>query len=289
MSMRALAACPVWMYCPADSRAALESALETRVNAVILDLEDTVLPERKALARDTLPDLLALVESRAAAARPAVHVRVNPCGTPDFVQDIDAVSSLQGVSAVRLPKARSAADVQAVVSSLRRRIDEIGVYPLIEDATGLVAMHEIAGSHPWVRGLCLGEADLRRALRLEGEQEFAHVRSELVVASSAARLDPPMMAAYVDVGDLAGLAESCRAGRAMGFRGRTALTPEQVPVIEQAFAPTSVDISHAEEILSAWRVMQTQGLGSGTTSTGLFVDKPIVETAVQVMRESGRG
>src|SRR5690606_8341729 len=148
-----LASCPVWFYCPADDPAALEVALTTRATAVIFDLEDTVLPSRKELARDELAERAERVRQVPADSRPAIHVRVNGVGTKYNHADLLAVAALPTVSAVRVAKVSSAAHVREVAGVLDSAGAQRALYPLIEDAVGVLAMQEIANAHKAVRGL----------------------------------------------------------------------------------------------------------------------------------------
>src|SRR5690606_31805273 len=104
--------------------------------------------------------------------------------------------------------------------------------PLLESAAGIEQAHQIATAHPAVRGIALGEADLSADLGITDETALNWPRSRAVVAARAAGLPPPAQSVYPDIRDIDGLARSCAAGRALGFLGRTAIHPRQLPVIE---------------------------------------------------------
>ncbi|MEO3764809.1 aldolase/citrate lyase family protein [Streptomyces sp. B8F3] len=158
------------------------------------------------------------------------------------------------------------------------------LYPLLESALGIERAYEIAGAHPAVRGIALGEADLRAELGVADDAGLAWPRSRAVVAARAAGLAPPAQSVYPDVADLDGLARSCAAGRALGFLGRTAIHPRQLPVIERAFLPTVREVERAEEIVAA----AATDAGALALPDGRFVDAAVVAGARRTLRLARR-
>lgn len=159
------------------------------------------------------------------------------------------------------------------------------LYPLLESALGIERAYEIAAAHPAVRGIALGEADLRAELGVADDAGLAWPRSRAVVAARAAGLAPPAQSVYPDVADLDGLARSCAAGRALGFLGRTAIHPRQLPVIERAFLPTRQEAERAEEVVAA---AAADG-GALALPDGRFVDAAVVAEAHRTLRLARRG
>jgi len=100
-----------------------------------------------------------------------------------------------------------------------------------------------------------------------------------VVAARAAGLPPPAMSVYPNVSDLDGLAASCAAGRRLGFLGRAAIHPRQLPVIVAAFRPTAAEAARAGELLAAMAEAQTQASGTAVLADGRFADRAMVEAA----------
>ncbi|AUH39024.1 HpcH/HpaI aldolase/citrate lyase family protein [Streptomyces sp. CMB-StM0423] len=158
------------------------------------------------------------------------------------------------------------------------------LYPLLESALGIERAYEIAAAHPAVRGIALGEADLRAELGVADDAGLAWPRSRAVVAARAAGLAPPAQSVYPDVADLDGLARSCAAGRALGFLGRTAIHPRQLPVIERAFLPTPGEVERAGEIVAA----AAADAGALALPDGRFVDAAVVAEARRTLRLARR-
>ncbi|TMR07801.1 HpcH/HpaI aldolase/citrate lyase family protein, partial [Nonomuraea zeae] len=197
-----------------------------------------------------------------------VHVRVNDLAGPRGLDDLAAVGDL--ADAVRLPKVESADVLDAVTGA--------PAYALLESAAGIVAAREIA-AHPRVAGVALGEQDLAAELSITDENAMNHLRLQVVLAAAAAGLPPVPMSVFPNVKDEGGLLASCRAGRALGLFGRTAIHPRQIPVIRRAFRPTEEETARAAEIVEAAERAERSGSGAVALPDGRFVDAPIVTRA----------
>jgi citrate lyase subunit beta/citryl-CoA lyase len=269
-----------WLYAPGDRPEVVAKALGSGADVVLVDLEDAVPPGRKGYARAATAELLA----ERAAGGPALHVRVNALDSPLLAADLAALAGLPGLDGVRLPKVQSAADVARVVRLLREAGDAPALYPLLESALGLENAFAVATADPAVRGIALGEADLRADLGLTGEDALEWPRVRTVVAARAAGLPPPAQSVYPDVRDLPGLAASCRAGRALGFLGRAAIHPRQLPVIERAYLPSAQEVAAARETVAA----ADASPGALALPDGRFVDPAVVAGARRILALSAR-
>jgi citrate lyase subunit beta/citryl-CoA lyase len=118
---------------------------------------------------------------------------------------------------------------------------------------------------------------------------LAWARSRVVVAARAAGLPSPVQSVYPDVRDLEGLAASCRAGRAMGFRGRAAIHPAQLPVIAEAYRPEPAEIAAARRVVEAFASATVTDTGAVALEDGAFVDLAVVRQAERVLAEVAPG
>lgn len=254
-----------WLYAPGDRPHVVTKALTSGADVVVIDLEDAVAPDRKAYARAATADLL-----EHPPALP-VHVRVNTLDGPWGEQDIAALAQAPGLCGLRLPKITSPSEVTRVAG----RAAETDLYVLLETALAVERAYAIASAHPNLRGIALGEADLQADLGVRADTGLDWPRSRVVVAARAAGLPPPPQSVHPDTRDLDGLAASCAHGRTLGFLGRAAIHPRQLPVIERAYLPTQADIEQAETVLKAAAAQQ----GAQALPDGRFIDAAVVTAA----------
>ena len=257
-----------WLYVPGDRPPIVAKALAAGADVVVVDLEDAVAPDRKDYARAATAELLSEPQLN-------VHVRVNALDTPWAADDLRTLAPLPGVSGLRLPKVTSAEDVVAVAEKAR----DLPLYALLETALGIERAFSIAAAHSSVHGIALGEADLRADLGVRDDAGLDWSRSRVIVAARAAGLAPPAQSVHPDIRDLEGLAASCAHGRALGFLGRAAIHPRQLPVIESAFLPTTKEIEQAETIVKA--AMREEG--AQALPDGRFIDAAVVAAAQRTL------
>ncbi|KUL25247.1 HpcH/HpaI aldolase/citrate lyase family protein [Streptomyces regalis] len=262
-----MTACPLtWLYAPGDRPRVVAKALVSGADVVVIDLEDAVAPDRKAYAREATAELLSQPQPV------PVHVRVNALDSPLVPADLWAVAHLPGVSGLRLPKVTSAEQISRIAETLGRTPP---LYALLETAVGIEHAYAIASAHPSLRGISLGEADLRADLGARGDAGLDWSRSRVIVAARAAGLPPPAQSIHPDIRDLEGLAASCAHGRALGFLGRAAIHPRQLPVIESAYLPTEQELEQAETIIKAAATEH----GAQALQDGTFIDAAVVTAA----------
>ncbi|MEV5751812.1 CoA ester lyase [Actinoallomurus sp. NPDC052308] len=267
---------PTLLYVPADRPDRVAKALATDADVVILDLEDAVAPAHKDRAREHVAELLA------DPPRP-VQVRVNDVRTAWGRADLAVLAGpLPATDGVRLPKIESVDQV--------RRIAELvpgtGLHLLLESALGVERAHDLATAHPAVASIGLGEADLKADLGVADETGLVWARSRVVVAARAAGLPAPVQSVHPDIRDLDGLAASCRLGRALGFRGRAAIHPAQLPVIAEVYRPTAEEIAAARRVVAAYEEGDATGTGAVALPDGGFVDLAVVRQARNVLAEA---
>ena len=270
-----------WLYAPGDRPRVVAGALASGADVVIVDLEDAVAPDRKDYARAATAELLS------APGHPVpVHVRVNALGTPQAQRDLAALAALPGLAALRLPKVTSADQVIHLAETTPPSAPgTTRLHALLESALGIERAHAIASAHPALRGISLGEADLRADLGVRGDAGLDWCRSRVVVAARAAGLPPPAQSIHPDIRDLEGLAASCAHGRALGFLGRAAIHPRQLPVIERAYLPSEREVEQAETIVKAAATDQ----GALALPDGRFVDAAVVAAARRTLSLARRG
>ena len=260
-----------YLYVPGDRPDRLEKAVERAGDAIIADLEDAVaLPAKDVALREVVGWLAA-----ADPTRRELWVRVNVGARG--LEEIAALRELPALRGVLLPK--------ATLESVRTVTAALGtggcVAALVETARGLVEAAQLAAV-PGVSHLGIGEADLTAELGVTPSadgRELLPLRMQIVVASAAAALPAPTGPVYLQVRDLEGLQASTQALRASGFGSRSAVHPDQVPVIEDVFTPTDAELATAREVVAAYDAALVAGTAVGVDAGGGFVDEAVVRAA----------
>lgn len=265
-----------WLYVPGDRPEVVTKALASGADVVVVDLEDAVAPDRKEYARTATAE-------RLTDPQPVpVHVRINALDGPLAIPDLQSLEGLPGISGLRLPKVTAPQDVVRVATLPSAA--GLPLHALLETALGIEHAFAIATAHPALHGIALGEADLRADLGVRGDAGLDWCRSRVVVAARAAGLAPPPQSVHPDIRDLDTLTASCAHGRALGFLGRAAIHPRQLPVIERAYLPTPEEIEEAEQIVKAAATDE----GAQALPDGRFIDAAVVAAARRTLSLADR-
>jgi citrate lyase subunit beta / citryl-CoA lyase len=276
------------LYLPGNQPDFVPNAGLFGADCLILDLEDSVAPDRKAEARILVRGTL---ESHADFFRGAeIAVRINPLTGPLGSADLAELGACLP-HAVILPKCESAGDVEALARQLEALEAAAGlpagatfILPLVETARGVLAAPAIAAASPRVAALCFGAEDFAAdigARRTAGGAESLYARQALVVAAAAAGVQA-LDSVFSDTEDGAGLAAYCAASRGMGFAGIGVVHPRQVGPAAAAFAPTAAEIEEARAIVAA--LDEAERAGSGVASLGgKMIDAPVARRARRIL------
>lgn len=248
------------LFVPGDRPDRFDKAGACGADAVIIDLEDAVPPERKPNA---LRRALAWLSTESRAA-----VRINPRNTTWHRAEVRALRKLD--VAVVLPKTERPDDVAALV-------DAFGpdrVVALLETPRGIVAADAIAEVTGVVR-LAFGNVDLAAALavRSDSTAALAHARGRVVLAAASAGLPPPLDGVTTALHDEATLIADVARAREVGFGGKLCIHPRQVPIVNAGLLPGP------EEVEWARRVVDAEAGGGVTVLDGSMIDAPEVARA----------
>jgi len=272
------------LYSPGDDRDMLENAVETAADTVIFDLEDAVAPASKEAARRTVQSTLDALDD----PDPNVAVRVNPYDLSGRA-DVDAVVGDVATppDSVLLPKVDDAAQIEALHDQLAALgASDVGIVPLIETAAGVLSADEIAAA-PGVTAVAYGDQDFTAdigATVTDDKTESLYARQRTVVAAAAAGIDA-FDTVHTDIEDREGLREQTEFVVELGFDGKLAIHPDQIPVINEAFTPASDDIEWAEKVLAGQERASEADAGVFTVD-GQMIDPPLVERARTIVRRA---
>ena len=280
------------LFVPGDSGRKLEKSLGFGADALMIDLEDSVVPARKPVARE-----LAAAFLHANSASPGVRiwVRVNPLGSEDILPDLAAIVGAKPAG-ILLPKSEGAADVRRLSHYLdaleareglangSTRIMAIAT----ETAAATFALGEYRGAG--MERLCAltwGAEDLSADIGASTNRDpdgrlsltYRMVRSNLLLAAKAAGV-MAIDTAYPDYRDLVALHEALEVSRREGFSGALAIHPAQIEPMNAAFSPSEEDIRLAEKIVAAFSADPDAGtLGID----GRMYDRPHLVQAQKIL------
>lgn len=261
-----------YLFVPGDRPDRFDKALATGADIVVLDLEDAVLPESKARAREAVRNWLRM------GGRSAV--RINGIGMEWHEEDVVLLAT-PGVAAALLPKAEEPAALDAFVSALPQGLP---IVPLIESALGIWNARELA-SVKGVTRLAFGSIDFQLDTGIEAEGEaLLYARSRLVLASTIARIAPPVDGVTIALDDEERLRADIAAARALGFGGKLCVHPRQLAAVHKGFAPDEATLAWAQAVVEAAR---TSDAGAVRVN-GKLVDRPVVERAKRILEDGGQ-
>lgn len=279
------------LYCPGDDTGKMETAVRTPADAVVFDLEDAVVPERKADARRAVREMLDRNAERDADRESDLAVRINPYdrGGADDVAAVVGEAD-EPPDSVVLPKAERPEAVERLRADLQDRGGEtVGIVPLIETARGVVAAEEIA-AEPGVTGVAYGDQDFTAdvgATVTADKTESLYARQRLVVAASAAGVEA-FDTVYTEIGDREGLREQTDRIVEWGFDGKLAIHPDQVPVINAAYTPEPAAVEWAETVVDRAEGRDADAAGAFVVD-GQMIDPPLIERARTILERADAG
>jgi citrate lyase subunit beta/citryl-CoA lyase len=275
-----------YLFAPGNNKKLLDKVFTAGADAVVLDLEDAVPESEKAGGRRSVA--AALAES-APPLRPPAFVRINSLQSEYWRADVDAVVG-PSLAGIRVPKVESLEALCRLNDALSAREGSLGlpggsvrVVATIESARGLSRLPSLARA-PRLSGFVFGAADFVADIGVDAASDLTTLfaRSALVVASRDRRLSPPVASAFTRLHDDDGLRADTEAQKRLGFFGRSALHPRQVPIIHQVFNPSLEDVAAARGAVAAFESGQRDGRGA-TQSDGDFLDLATVRRARAVI------
>jgi len=256
------------LFLPASNPRAIAKARDAGADLVVLDLEDAVKPGDKDAARR------AAVQAVASKWPMPVAIRVNGVGTDWHSLDLDAVAKSKADLAV-VPRAISARVMRGVADAVGKP-----VLAMIETAAGVLSAAEIAGESA---GLIAGTNDLRADLRLslDSDRQAISASLQLIVLAARAAGVAVFDGVYNRLDDTEGFAAEARAGRALGFDGKSLIHPGQVEPCHQAFAPGEAEVDRARRLVEAFH-------GGAARFENEMIERMHVAQAQQVLARARR-
>jgi citrate lyase subunit beta/citryl-CoA lyase len=284
------------LFVPANGGSKLDKAFASGADAVIIDLEDSIAPEQKDVARKNAAAFL--TGAVAQTARPRLLVRVNSLATGLTDADLDAVVPARP-DAIMLPKAEGGAALIQADTKLTAREAISGIAEghikilaqAIESAAGIFQIGTFRAASPRLIGMTWGPEDLSAELGAESNrdsdgrltQPYRLARSLCLFGAAAAAV-PAIETIHTDFRNLDALRRDTEEARRDGFTGRLAIHPAQVPVINEVFTPTANALAQARAIVQAFAASP----GAGAIAIdGKMYDRPHLVRAQQLLARVG--
>ncbi|MCR9220566.1 MAG: CoA ester lyase [Alphaproteobacteria bacterium] len=269
------------LYMPGSNARALEKGRSLPADALILDLEDSVSPEAKQTARETVARALA----EGGYGRREILVRVNALETPWGRDDLAAVARMRA-DAVLLPKIESADAVRKAVRILEEAgaPDTMSVWCMMETPLGVLNAQAIASAHSRLGGFVMGTSDLAKDLHCLHTPErtpFLASLSHVILCARAYGLGA-LDGVHLDLDDAEGFAAQCRQGLELGFDGKTLIHPKTIAAANATFGPTDDDLAEARAMIDAFEAAKKDGLGVAVLN-GKLVENLHVENARRLL------
>lgn len=272
------------LYLPGNSPGLMLNAGLHKPDALILDLEDAVAPDRKHEARYLVRN--ALRDLNFFGAERMVRINQVPLG----LDDLEFIVA-HGVQLILVPKCESKRQIELVnegILSIQERegmMGDIWLMPIIESALGVVRAYDIATAADNVVAMAIGLEDYTADLgckRTSDGAESLYARSVVVNACKAAGIQA-IDSVFSDVGDSAGLALTVQRSKSMGYDGMGCIHPRQIKIINENFSPDEAEIFRAQKIVLAFEEARLKGLGVVSIGSKM-IDPPVVKRAERTIR-----
>ena len=252
------------LFMPGSNPRALEKARNLPADGLILDLEDSVAPEAKGLARDQIAKAIAA----GGFGKREVLVRTNALDSPWWMDDITMAAQARP-DGILVPKISSGEDLGRIARCLLD-VDapaSIAVWTMIETALAVLHVEELAASRnvePRLAGFMFGPNDISRETRIRMQPGRATMLSMITHCILATRaygleiLDGP----YSDFSNVDGFAQECTQARDLGFDGKTLIHPGQIAACNAIFTPPAEEVAQARKIIAAFERPENAARGA---------------------------
>ena len=274
--------CRSWLFVPGAQSDAHTAALDSGADALLIEFEDFTPPERRKEARSLLKDVFTAAKAR----NMVIGARINPLETEDGPKDLAAVMAA-GPDIIAMPKVVTGAQIKALgeaVSALGGC--NVELMPNVESARGLLNTTDIIAGDDRVTACLVASEDMAADLGAERGKdglELQYIRQSFLVhcvASNVSAIDCPYTWS-----DCAGLSSETDYARRLGYRAKSAVSPDHIEIINAGFTPGDKAIAHAHKLIKAFEKAQNEGR-AGASVEGSFVEKPIYMNAKRLIERA---
>jgi citrate lyase subunit beta/citryl-CoA lyase len=271
------------LFLPGHNEKLMISASKTQADALVFDLEDSVMPfEKKHEARE----LVLKKVSENLFHHELKFVRINDIESGLLLKDLQTLT-IDGITGFLYPKTKTGSDI-FFIDKLLKAIEhekgyEIGRFqliPIIENAASVLNAQEICQSSKRVIAIAFGSGDFMTDLKgtLDEAKSSIQIPRALIALAARASGVLPIDTSYNNVHDLEGLEYNLKIAKNLGFEGMSVLHPKQIELAHQYFTPSDEEISHANELLRLNELALLDSKGVDLRE-GVFIGPPYIEAA----------
>lgn len=271
-----------FIFSPGLKPGMFPKALACGTDIVCVELEDGIAPKDKQRAREHALTLFATPQADDGVER---IVRINCLRSAFGLADVQAVlDTPTPPPGLMLPKVVSPDEIAWLDDLLTERGHDTRLHVIIETNGALESAHEIARASARIEALFFGGVDMAAELRCRNTWEpLLYARSRVVHAAAATGIDV-IDVPYLDLDDLSGMEREACLAKELGFSGKGAIHPKQIPILNQVFTPSESEIAHAHKILRAFEAADT-GL---VVVDGKLIEKPVIREMRRVLSIADR-
>ncbi|MGJ7505691.1 MULTISPECIES: HpcH/HpaI aldolase/citrate lyase family protein [unclassified Variovorax] len=267
-----------FIFAPGTRPDMFPKALCCGTDIVCVDLEDAVAPQEKQQARQHAFAQLPVAEGPDRVER---IIRINCLRTVDGMKDVQALlTSAEPIPAIMLPKVKGPEEIRNLSDLLTEYKLSTRLHVIIETNEALEATHEIARSSERIEALFFGGVDMAADLRCKSTwMALQYARSRIVHAAAATGLDV-IDVPYLDLNDREGMLREAALSAELGFTGKGAIHPKQIPDINACFAPDDASVEHARRVLDAF----AKSDGGLLVFEGKLIEKPVLRSYARMLQ-----
>jgi len=277
------------LFVPGHNDKLIESASKSEADAIVFDLEDSVMPfERKEDARNNIKNKITEIDF---GGKP-IFVRVNESASGVLLKDLHTLS-VEGISGFLYPKTNIGSDIffidkllETIEYEKKFPIGTFKIIPIIEGAAAVLNAQEICQASTRVIALAFGSADFMTDIRgiLDNERMSIQTPRALIALAARANNVLPIDTSFNNVHDLEGLEYNLKIAKKLGFEGMSVLHPKQIELAHRYFSPSKEEYENAIELLRLNELSIAESRGV-SIKEGKFIGPPLVEQSKQIIKK----
>jgi citrate lyase subunit beta/citryl-CoA lyase len=277
------------LFVPGHNDKLIESASKSEADALVFDLEDSVMPfERKEDARNNIKIKISELNFN---GKP-IFVRVNESASGVLLKDLHTLT-IEGINGFLYPKTNKGSDIffidkllETIEYEKKFPIGTFKIIPIIEGTAAVLNAQEICQASKRVIALAFGSADFMTDLKGLLDDERISIQTPRALIALAARANNvlPIDTSFNNVHDLEGLEYNLKIAKKLGFEGMSVLHPKQIELAHRYFSPSEEEYKYALELLrlNDLSIAESRGV---SIKEGKFIGPPLVEQSKQIIKK----